>query len=378
MADIQGIQLVHASSASAEERGHQIGSAAGERIRRSVATYEETFAHYTGLEWADVCDRAEKFVPLIEEYDADILEEMRGTAEGAGLDFRDVLAVNVRTEVMYGVSAAIAAECTACAFEPAEATASHVLLAQNWDWRPVTRDACIVLEVDQPPRPSFVTFLEAGLVGKMGFNSAGIGLMTNLLVTSADRGEPGVPYHVLLRGILNASTFDAAVEAIVDARRAASANYVIASEDGRVVDLETAPGGPENVRSIAPESGFLTHANTFDSPLNGLADRGLELLPDSPSRTARLRSLLAGAESTSVLELQKRLTDHSGFPASICRHPNEEDHPIERIATNASIIVDLTARELHLAVGPPCEGRYEVVRPGFVAERHADRLASTA
>jgi isopenicillin-N N-acyltransferase-like protein len=378
VADIQGIPLIHASSASPEERGRQIGSAASERIRRSVANYEETFAHYTGLAWADVCDRAEAFVPVIEDYDADVVGEMRGLAEGAGLDFRDVLAVNVRTEVMYGVSAALAAECTACAFEPTEATENHVLLAQNWDWRPVTRDACIVLDVDQPPKPSFVTFLEAGLVGKMGFNSAGIGLMTNLLVTSADRGEPGVPYHVLLRGILNASTFDEAVEAVTGARRAASANYVIASEDGRVVDLETAPGGRGNVRSIAPESGFLAHANTFDSPLKGLADRGLELLPDSPARTARLRGLLEGSRTTSVLDLQKRLTDHSGFPASICRHPNEEDHPIERIATNASIIIDLTARELHLAVGRPCEGRYEVVQPRFVAERDRERLASTA
>src|SRR5262249_47303605 len=141
MNTVQGIPFVQVSGRP-RERGRAIGAAAGERIRRSVANYEETFAHYTGLRWSDVCRRAEAFVGPIEEYDGEILDEMGGMAEGAGLDFRDILAVNVRTEVMYGISAALAPECTACAIDPAATTGGHVLLAQNWDWRPVTRDAC--------------------------------------------------------------------------------------------------------------------------------------------------------------------------------------------------------------------------------------------
>jgi isopenicillin-N N-acyltransferase-like protein len=376
METIQGIPHIRVQGSPAE-RGRMLGNAAAERVRRSVANYQETFLHYTGLSWDDVCDRAEAFVDPIGEYDSEILEEMRGIADGAGLDFRDVLAVNVRTEVMYGVSAAFAAECTACGVDASRTAGGHVIVAQNWDWRPVTRDACILLELDQAPKPSFITFLEAGLVGKMGFNSAGIGMMTNLLITDLDRGEPAVPFHVILRGILNAASFGEAVDAVLRARRAASANYLIASADGQLVDLETTPGGPEGVRSIAPESGVLAHANTFVTPLDGLVDVGLEKLPDSPSRTRRMHAALSGQGSAEVGRLKELLADHTGHPGSICRHTNEEEHPIERIATNASLIADLTAQELHIAVGPPCEGSYEVVRPRFALEERTRPVAAT-
>ena len=61
------------------------------------------------------------------------LEEMRGIADGAGLDLTDVLAINVRTEVMYSAKARHApravpsaeappAECSAFACVPAPAS----------------------------------------------------------------------------------------------------------------------------------------------------------------------------------------------------------------------------------------------------------------
>jgi isopenicillin-N N-acyltransferase-like protein len=56
-----------------------------------------------------------------------------------------------------------------------------------------------VLEVRQDEGPDFVTVVEAGLLAKTGMNAAGLGLVTNALVTDADVGEPGLPYHVLLR-----------------------------------------------------------------------------------------------------------------------------------------------------------------------------------
>ena len=48
--------------------------------------------------------------------------------------------------------------------------------------------------------------VEAGLLAKTGMNAAGLGLVTNALVTDADVGEPGLPYHVLLRAVLDCGT----------------------------------------------------------------------------------------------------------------------------------------------------------------------------
>jgi isopenicillin-N N-acyltransferase like protein len=355
-------------SGSAEGRGYDLGVEASERIAKSLSNYAETFDHYTGLSWDEVCNRAEAFLPAIEEYDHEIADEMRGMARGAGVNLRDILALNVRTEVMYGVSANIRAECTAFATERSLSAAGHVVIGQNWDWRPVCREACILLEVEQPGKPSFITFLEAGLVGKMGLTSSGIGLVTNLLITDRDRGEVGVPFHVILRGILNSTSMEDAIRAVTKPRRAASANYLIADRQGEMINLETGPGREETVYSSLPAEGLLTHANCFLAELDAISDVGMEKLPDSRARTVRLRQLLASGGVLDVDEIEAALVDHSGHPDSICRHVNEEEHPIEQIATNASLIMDLTTSEIRIAVGPPCEGTYDRVTPGFARE----------
>ena len=372
---VQGIPYIRAAGPPAQ-RGYEIGSAAAERIRKSIEIYTETFDHYTGLEWGAVCERAEGFLPAIEAYDPEIAEEMSGIARGAGVGLRDILAVNVRTEVMYGVAATIKPECTAFGAQRDLSADHHVVIGQNWDWRPVCRDACVLLEVEQPGKPSFITFLEAGLVGKMGLNSAGVGMVTNLLLTDLDRGDVGVPFHVILRGILDSPSLAAAVEAVTRSHRAASANYLIADEAGEMRDLETGPGGAETVYVLSPGAGLLTHANSFLTALGPVRDVGLEKLPDSPARTERIRTLLAAQGVFGLDALKTILTDHAGYPGSICRHTTEEEHPVERIATNASIIIDLTARQLHLAVSPPCEGTYEAIDPGFAGTAELDLVES--
>jgi isopenicillin-N N-acyltransferase like protein len=363
---IQGLPHIRVSG-SPSDRGRQLGEVASERVGRSIANYVETFSHYTGLDWSEICDRAEAFLPSLEAYDAELIEELHGVADGAGVEFRDLLAINVRTEVMYGIGATIAAECTSFGIDANTSANHHVLVGQNWDWRSVTRDALIVLEVEQPGKPSFVTIVEAGLFAKMGFNSAGIALATNLLVTDLDRGEPAVPFHAILRGILDSWSLEEAVDAITRAPRSSSANYLIGDVNGDLRNLEATPGGPEGVYALSAERGMLTHANCFVAELPQLVDVGLEKLPDSPARTARLRSVLAGEGRLTLETLKNGLTDHEGHPASVCRHPNQEEHPIERIGTNVSVIIDLTARQLHIAVGPPCQADYDVITPFFGA-----------
>lgn len=370
---------IRISSSDPGERGRQLGEEAGERVKRSIANYRETFAHYTGLDWPEVCERASAFLPEIRAYDPDIAQEMTGIAEGAGVALEDIVAVNARTEVMYGLSADMKPECTAFSSRGSAIHARPMLLGQNWDWRPVTLEACILLEVQQGPKPSFITFLEAGLVGKMGFNSAGIGMVTNLLVSDLDRGTPAVPFHVILRGILNASTLAAAVHAITSHERAASANYLVASEDGTALNIEAGPGGIDTVGLSVSDDGLLAHANTFQSPPDHVADLGRSLLPDSPARAdrmmARLRAVRSG-DSLGEEQIREILADHQGYPASICRHLNLDEHPIERISTNASIILNLTERTLDLAVGPPCEGEYERIQPSFSTREPALQVSA--
>ena len=165
------------------ERGRQYGAQAEKRIRRSLAMYDRIFESYAGWDWATVTEHAQDYVPAIESYRGHLLEEMRGIADGADLVWEDVLALNVRTEVMFAaVARAAARECTALVALPQSTTAGHTLLAQNWDWKPEAADNLVVLEARPDSGPSFVTVVEAGLLAKTGLNSAGIGLVTSALV----------------------------------------------------------------------------------------------------------------------------------------------------------------------------------------------------
>lgn len=81
-----------------------------------------------------------------------------------------------------------AGECTALAATP-EATASgQTLLGQNWDWMPKLDGHTVLLKIRQHDKPTVLTYTEAGIVAKIGMNTAGLGLCVNLFVT----GEPGI------------------------------------------------------------------------------------------------------------------------------------------------------------------------------------------
>ena len=97
------------------QRGRQYGTQAGARVRLSVQAYQQAFAHFAGWDWPTVRREAARFEAPIGKFRPAYLEEMRGIADSAGLDLTDVLAINVRTEVMYSAKARQAPAQTATA-----------------------------------------------------------------------------------------------------------------------------------------------------------------------------------------------------------------------------------------------------------------------
>src|SRR5205085_4493696 len=238
-------------SGDAFERGRAYGAQARDRVHTSVEGYQAAFFHYAGWEWGRVRQEAARFEEPIAELYPSAAEEMYGIASGAGLDFEDVLALNVRTEGMFSAKARQAArergrtapaECSAFAILPEASAEHHTLVGQNWDWLLHCFDTVVVLEVEQPDAPDFVTVVEAGLLAKAGMNSSGIGLTTNALVTERDLGKPGIPFHVLVRALYDAETLTDALQTLQAGVRSSSANYLIAHRDGTAMSVEAAPG----------------------------------------------------------------------------------------------------------------------------------------
>jgi isopenicillin-N N-acyltransferase-like protein len=278
-----------------------------------------------------------------------------------------------------GLAGGFSAECSSFAVLPEASASGSTLVGQNWDWLPHSFETVVVLEARQDEGPDFVTVVEAGLLAKTGLNSAGIGLVTNALVTDADRGEPGVPYHVLLRAILDAETIADALATIQRQPRSSSAGDLLAHDDGLAAYVEGAPGDFAQLFLLFPERGVLLHTNHFVAPAFAGKDVMLWASPDSPFRLERLRTQVGSAERPLSLEtFAAALADHAGHPFGVCCHPDPRLAPLDQGATIASVLMDLDRRRVWIADGPPCSAEYRELDYGaFLSRPPAARPAES-
>jgi isopenicillin-N N-acyltransferase-like protein len=351
------------------ERGRQYGEAARERVQRSVEAYGEVFAHYAGWDWERVRAEAAAYRAPIEAYEPRYLEEMDGLAAGAGVDPVDVLAINVRTEIMFAGTARdlgrAPSECTSFAAVPSRTADGELLLGQNWDWLPHAADTTVILEARQDEGPDFVTVVEAGLLAKVGLNSAGMAIATNALVSAADEGRPGVPYHVLLRALHDAETPADTMAALGRSTRSSSANYLVAHADGIALDVEAAPGDYAQLFVGYPQDGVILHTNHFANPGFDGRDVGLVSMSDSVFRLMRARQLVAEHPGPLDREFfEGLLADHAAHPHGVCCHPDPRLEPADQSATLASLIVEPATRRLWIAAGTPCAAPFELLDYG--------------
>src|SRR5512146_2598611 len=96
------LPLVEVDAHTPRERGRQYGEQARAQIAVSVDFYKGELERRSGLTWDEVRRRAPGWVPLIEAYHPDALEEVRGLADGSGFAFEEILALNGRGELRAG------------------------------------------------------------------------------------------------------------------------------------------------------------------------------------------------------------------------------------------------------------------------------------
>jgi len=345
------------------ERGRAYGRLAREKILRCIASYRGAFKHRAGLEWDAALAHARTFEADIAVFHPAALQEMRGIAEGSGAGVDAILALNCRSELMFAAArrGAMPSECTSFAVTPEASASGHMLLGQNWDWVPFAREACVLVEVRRDDGPDYVTVVEAGMLAKVGFNAAGLGLCTNTLVSAADAGRRGVPYHIMLRALLDAESVEAASKTLHSVDRALSANYLVADKSGAAANFETTSGGASGVHVTRPERGLLAHSNHFLCAGFAVADAYVGSSPHSLTRLSSMRTALSD-RGLSVERVEEILRDHDHAPNGICGHPDPDAHPLYARTTVASVVIDLTAGDAWVTDGPPCEVQYERIR----------------
>ncbi len=350
---------------SPREIGRQHGEQVRELVHDNLRFYMNLWQHMGGVGREKILSDVEAFVPFVERYDGDLVEEMRGIAEGAQLEFREVAALNARTELTFSclpntLKDSSGGGCTSFGLLPEVTENGHLILGQNWDWRAEALQTCVVLRIEQANKPSIVMHAEAGTIGHRGINSSGLGVCINYIRTESDGFHPGLPFLIKLRGILNSTRMSDVLRMLMTYVGPNSMNMVIGHQGGEIVDVENLPN---DLLFVYPQDGILTHANHFESPMLRVRDTGKSTLPDTIFRSRRLRRLLSARSGRlNVESIREALTDHFSYPDSICRHPDERSPKVDQWQTLSSVIMDLTDLTLRYTDGPPCTGPYHVAR----------------
>ncbi len=343
--------------------GHQYGRLAGERIAQSLATYRAAYEK-VGLDWARTRVLAAQFVPRIAAYDPGSLAEIEGVARGAEVPVEDIVALNARSELLYAHDRLSATEppdgCTGVVVLPEASRDGRLIHAQNWDWRVESAALGVVLRVRPADGPAMLTFVEAGMLARAGFNEHGIATTGNFLKSAQDGSRAGVPLPLIRRAILKSTLLAQALSVVFRSERTVSNNIIVSDAQGEAVSLETCPG---EVFWQMPEHGLIVHANHFKTPgaLARVHDRSLETSPDSLYRDRRvtqaLQAQLARGGSITREDVIAALSDRFGAPRAVCRSPSAGPGGATS-ATVATIVMEPAARRMWIAPTPFAEHRY--------------------
>ncbi|MGE0718728.1 MAG: C45 family autoproteolytic acyltransferase/hydrolase [Alphaproteobacteria bacterium] len=312
------------------ERGRQYGKQAAARIRLGIQHYREQLSR-TDFAWPDIEAQVRAYVPVMEGYAANQVEEMRGIAEGAGLEFEQIAFLNARTEILKlaarpDLRAKLAASdepdgCTGVIVLP-EATANGRLIhAQNWDWKAECAETAVVLRIRNDDGPDMLCFAEAGQMARCGMNAAGIVITANYLESDRDYARLGVPLPLIRRKVLEQQQLALAFHTVYTTPKSGSNNMMVSQTEGVAIDFECAP---DETFQVHASGGMIVHANHWQSPvaLAKLKDTGVAGTPDSLYRDMRVRHLLASqAGSINREAVKTALFDDFGHPWSVCRPP---------------------------------------------------------
>ncbi|HIF01696.1 MAG TPA: peptidase C45 [Planctomycetes bacterium] len=334
-------------SGSPRQLGQQIGESAREQIRGFCQIALERVNKTMCVSKDRAALIAAESTRYVADWCPDLLEEIRGTAEAAGVLEADLMLLQIRNQLTGDEDAG----CTSLSLSGDESRAP--IVAQNWDNDPILDEFTVVLTRRPADKPATMMCTQAGLISYMGFSETCIGACVNSL--PAPSRNVGVPHYFILRQMYDATSLDEATAVLASAHRAIPVNIMM-----------TTPQGPANleatvdrIRTLTPvNSHCVTHTNHCVHPDFKYINGDFAELIQSYPRKKRIDELLLAHDSPDLQQVKQALRDHSGHPTSICRHENSD--PQHGFWTTVfSIVIQPTLRQMQITRGTPCDNPYE-------------------
>ena len=325
-----------------EEIGEAHGCLLRDRIRASYDYYSrELMGDYA----IDLKAKGLGYLQAVQDIRPDLATEMEAMAHGAGLAPWQIGVLNARTELLLE---------TTLSQQPQECTSLYfpqtAVLGQNWDWIDTYEDLAVILEIERENGPDILMLTEPGILGKIGMNSAGLGVCLNIL--AGQQTQPAVPLHILLRLLLEAEALAEVELLLAETQFDTYSNILVGTDQGEFIDVEVM--GKRAYR-IDFGNQIPVHTNHYLQEQNqGLNLSGLS--ESTTQRYQRARKLCRDLPLETVNNMKEILADRENGDNAICR--KYSDYLGFHTGTICSIVMDLSARCMHITRGNPLEHEY--------------------
>ncbi|KUJ22972.1 AAT-domain-containing protein [Mollisia scopiformis] len=320
-------------SGSPREIGFEHGRRLAGKIHSQIEVYTAMFRQTSKLDWPAVRGIAEEYRQTIEKKTPDLHAEMEGIAEGASVDVLDIVALNARSEIALG---SFSDGCTSVGWKT---ESEGVFLSQNWDWTARVKKNLAFMSIEQVGKPKIWMVTEAGIVGKIGFNSSSVGVCLNAI-----RAKPSdpikLPIHIVLRLFLESTSASSAISNLKSLGGVASSCHILIADPSGPTGLELSPKGDTHIPPN--EKGIVCHTNHF---LTNKFITEPPWLAGSPIRLDRANKLTAELAEGGKAVTEERLRDHVfsdtfNAPQAICC----QEDPIRPIETRSSTLFNIITR----------------------------------
>lgn len=310
----------------------------------------------------------------VKHWAPELLEEVRGIAEGANQPFEKILALQlIDEEWIYSLQQQEQRPTNKCtAFGVKSGSKKTTFSGQNMDVPHWMEGHQTLLRIkgdtlsDAPPLEAMV-FTIAGIIGLNGLNSSPLGVTCNTLA-QLQSSRQGLPVSFIVRKLLSMRSMKEAVTFLNQIPHASGQNYIL-STMGEFHCFECSASKVVEYRGR--REGVVTHTNhplenNDVSDLVGLIEGRL---PNSTQRLSSITSRLNALGGSDVLgQLKQALSAHddTANPVCRCQHHGVPDKAIGYTA--GSSIYELGHRvKLHLAAGPPCSTAFRTFSFGETA-----------
>ena len=347
---------------SYRQAGRDYGEAHAPEMRRRLDAYAPIF-EVLGMDRDAAARRAqEDMLPATERAFSDYVEELRGRAEGAGVQFPQLFLLNCMEEVWswVGPEKMHELESLATGHNPGGRCTTFALsrdgrtvIGHNEDWNAVDLDSTVLLhDVTVPSGTRFLAVQFVGILPWTGINSHGIALTANTL-PATDAGA-GAANAFVCRRLLECRSLDEVWQCVQSPSRGTGTYIMAGDAHGSIWAMESS-ARRASCRRI---DGWTVETNHFTAE-DMVPLRTCPVSDDSIGRLARARELVDEGmrRNDDLVALARRvLADHEPTGGrTICGHAQAGVPDALQMATITTTIYEPTLGSLWATLAPPCE-----------------------